>query len=105
MESEYFRKFLESKSSKVNAKIIGDLLAWDEGLQTSRSSKFTDFLELVYAEKTTGDAIVLERGTALDLAERIEWMEKSIESLSKKVKVLVAILILVSLVAIWGWLT
>jgi len=105
LESEYFRKFLESKSSKVNAKRIGDLLAWDEGLQTSRSSKFTDFLELVYAEKTTGDAIVLERGTALDLAERIEWMEKSIESLSKKVKVLVAILILVSLVAIWGWLT
>ncbi|MGB9759122.1 MAG: hypothetical protein ACP5KW_03840 [Thermoproteota archaeon] len=105
MESEYFRKFLESKSSKVNTRRIGDLLAWDEGLQTSHSSKFTDFLELVYAEKTTGDAIVLERGTALDLAERIEWMEKSIESLSKKIKILVATLILVSLIAIWGWLT
>jgi len=103
--SEYFRKFLESKSSRVNAKRIGELLAWEEGLQTSRSSKFTDFLELVYAEKTSGDLIVLGRGTALDLAERIEWMEKNVESLSKKVKLLTIALILVSLIAIWGWLT
>lgn len=105
MESEYFKKFLELKSSKVSTKRIGELLAWDEGLQLSRSSKFTDFLELIYAEKTAGDQIVLERGTALDLAERIEWMEKSIESLSKKVKLLAIALTLVSLIAIWGWLT
>lgn len=105
MESEYFRRFLESKSSKVSTRRIGELLAWDEELQTSRPSKFTDFLELVYADKTTGDLIVLERGTALDLAERIEWMEKNIESLSKKIKLLIVALILVSLVAAWGWLT
>ncbi|MBO3757990.1 MAG: hypothetical protein QXS21_02755 [Thermoproteota archaeon] len=105
MESEYFRKFLEYKSSKVDKKKIGELLAWDEGFQINRPSKLSDFLELVYSEKMTSDLIVLERGTALDLVERIEWMEKNIERLNKKVKLLVVALILVSLLAAWGWLT
>lgn len=104
MESKYFRKFLESKSSKVTTKRIGELLSWEEGLQTSHSSKFTDFLELIYSEKTTGDFIVLERGTALDIVERIDWMEKRIEKLSKKMKILMAVLFFVSLAAILGWL-
>ncbi|MBO3768543.1 MAG: hypothetical protein JTT16_04470, partial [Candidatus Brockarchaeota archaeon] len=39
------------------------------------------------------------------LVERIEWMEKNIERLNKKVKLLVVALILVSLLAAWGWLT
>ncbi|MEM2941028.1 MAG: hypothetical protein QW304_05705 [Thermoproteota archaeon] len=104
MENKSFRKFLEVKSANTKVERQGGRISWDEEIVKGRQS-FSSFLEFAYSNKPSGDYIYLDRSTAFDVLDRISWMERRIKKLSIRVKILIALLTVVSLVAAWGWLT
>lgn len=103
MENKSFRRFLEAKSANTKVKRQRGRIAWEEEIIKSRQS-FSSFLEFAYSDKPPGDYIYLDRGTAFDVLDRINWMDKKIKSLSRRMKILFMLLIVISLVAAWGWL-
>lgn len=104
MENRSFRKFLEEKSAKIKVERQGQRISWDEEVKKDKYS-FTGFLEFAYSNKTSGDYIYLDRSTAFDILDRIDWMEKKIKSLSMRLKILFLLLMASLLAAAWGWLT
>ncbi|MGQ9478701.1 MAG: hypothetical protein ACUVQ0_01605 [Thermoproteota archaeon] len=104
MESRSFRRFLERKSAKTKVERYGGRISWEEELRRDKYS-FAGFLEFVYSDRKTGDYIYLDRSTAFDVLERMDWMERKIKSLSRKLRILLILLIVVCLAAVGGWLT
>ncbi|MGB9717476.1 MAG: hypothetical protein ACPL4E_03415 [Thermoproteota archaeon] len=104
MENRSFRKFLEEKSANIKVERQGQRISWDEEVKKDKYS-FTGFLEFAYSNKTSGDYIYLDRSTAFDILDRINWMERKIKSLSMRLKILFLLLMASLLAAAWGWLT
>jgi len=104
LESRSFRKFLEEKSANIKVERQGQRISWDEEVKKDKYS-FTGFLEFAYSNKTSGDYIYLDRSTAVDILDRMNWMERKIKSLSIRLKILFLLLMASLLVAAWGWLT
>jgi hypothetical protein len=104
LESRSFRKFLEEKSANIKVERQGQRISWDEEVKKDKYS-FTGFLEFAYSNKTSGDYIYLDRSTAFDILDRMNWMERKIKSLSIRLKILFLLLMASLLVAAWGWLT
>lgn len=103
MENRSFRKFLEEKSAKIKVERQGQRISWDEEIKKDKYS-FTGFLEFAYSNKTSGDYIYLDRSTAFDILDRMNWMERKIKSLGIRLKILFLLLMASLLVAAWGWL-
>jgi hypothetical protein len=104
LENRSFRKFLEEKSAKIKVERQGQRISWDEEIKKDKYS-FTGFLEFAYSNKTSGDYIYLDRSTAFDILDRMNWMERKIKSLGIRLKILFLLLMASLLVAAWGWLT
>ncbi|NHV99710.1 MAG: hypothetical protein HA496_08735 [Thaumarchaeota archaeon] len=104
MESRSFRKFLEEKSAKIKVERQGQRISWDEEVKKDKHS-FTGFLEFAYSNRASGDYIYLDRSTAFDIVDRINWMETRIKRLTIRLKILLLLLIASLLAAVWGWLT
>lgn len=104
MENKSFRKFLETKSANTKVERNERRISWDEEIMKEKQA-FTGFLEFAYSNKTSGDYVYLDRSTAFDVLDRINWMEKRIKNLDKRVRMLILLLITISIVAAWGWLT
>ncbi|MGQ9596780.1 MAG: hypothetical protein ACUVUS_05215 [Thermoproteota archaeon] len=103
MENKSFKKFLEAKSTGVKVERQGGRISWDEEIMKNKRS-FTGFLEFAYSDKKSGEFIYLDRSTAFDVLERINWLENKMRSLSRKTKILSILFMVVSLIAVWGWL-
>lgn len=103
MESRSFRKFLEEKSANIKVERQGRRISWDEEVKRDKYS-FTGFLEFAYSNKTSGDYIYLDRSTAFDILDRINWMERRIKSLMLRLRILFLLLIVSLAAAAWGWL-
>jgi hypothetical protein len=103
LETKSFRKFLEAKSADTKVERQEGRISWDEDIMKEKQS-FTGFLEFAYSNKTSGEYVYLDRSTAFDILDRINWMENRIKKLNKRVKILILLLITVSLVAVGGWL-
>jgi len=103
LENRSFRKFLEEKSAKIKVERQGQRISWDEEIKKDKYS-FTGFLEFAYSNKTSGDYIYLDRSTAFDILDRMNWMERKIKSLGIRLKILFLLLMASLLVAAWGWL-
>ncbi|MCX8183208.1 MAG: hypothetical protein N3F08_02120 [Crenarchaeota archaeon] len=103
MESKSFKKFLEEKSAKIKVERQGQRISWDEEVKRDKYS-FTGFLEFAYSNKTSGDYIYLDRSTAFDILDRINWMDRKIKSLSMRIRILFLLLMVSLIAAAWGWL-
>ena len=95
---------MEEKSAKIKVERQGQRISWDEEIKKDKYS-FTGFLEFAYSNKTSGDYIYLDRSTAFDILDRMNWMERKIKSLGIRLKILFLLLMASLLVAAWGWLT
>ena len=94
---------MEEKSAKIKVERQGQRISWDEEIKKDKYS-FTGFLEFAYSNKTSGDYIYLDRSTAFDILDRMNWMERKIKSLGIRLKILFLLLMASLLVAAWGWL-
>lgn len=104
MESRSFKKFLEEKSANIKVERQGQRISWDEEVKRDKYS-FTGFLEFAYSNKTSGDYIYLDRSTAFDILDRMNWMERKIKSLSMRLRILFLLLTVSTIAAAWGWLS
>ncbi|MEM4609499.1 MAG: hypothetical protein QW190_01220 [Thermoproteota archaeon] len=62
-------------------------------------------MEFAYSNKTSGDYIYLERSTAFDILDRMNWMERKIKSLTMRLRILFILLTVSMIAAAWGWLS
>jgi hypothetical protein len=104
LENESFKRFLEEKSTNVKVERRGETISWEESVESGKNS-FTGFLEFAYSKKTSGEYIYLDRSTAFDILDRINWMDGKIRSMQKRLKILTLLLLITFLFAAWGWLT
>jgi len=95
---------LEEKSANTKVERQGQRISWDEEVRKDKYS-FTGFLEFAYSNKASGDYIYLDRSTAFDILDRINWMERKIKSLSMRLKILFLLMAISLIAAAWGWLT
>jgi len=93
--SNFFERFLEDKSKKVNVRRENEIIAWDEGNEEIiRETKLTHFLDFLYSESTQGNLFYVEKSTALDIIERINWLEENVKKLRNRTKILSLALLL-----------
>ncbi|MBO3840001.1 MAG: hypothetical protein QXN75_01775 [Thermoproteota archaeon] len=104
LENESFRRFLKEKSLNIKVGRYGEIISWEESVESGKHS-FTGFLEFAYSKKTSGEYIYLDRSTAFDILDRINWMDGKIKSLRKRLRILTLLLLLALMFAAWGWLT
>ncbi|MEM2261716.1 MAG: hypothetical protein QXR44_06130 [Thermoproteota archaeon] len=98
-----FRKFLEKKSRGIRINRKEGKAFWE--VSTKGEATYTGFLEFAYSTKSSGDYVYLDRSTAFDIVNRLNWMESKIRSLIKRERIMILLLIASSTIAVLGWLT
>jgi hypothetical protein len=102
--NEGFKRFLKEKSANIKVERRGESISWEEDVREHRHS-LTSFLEFAYSKKTSGEYVYLDRSTAFDILDRINWMDGRIRSLKKRLKIISLLWLTSLLIAAWGWLT
>lgn len=99
-----FRRFLEKKSEGIRIDRKEGKAFWDVPVSPSETT-YTGFLEFAYSTNLSGDYVYLDRSTAFDIVNRLNWMESKIRSMVKRERVMALLLIVSSTIAVLGWLT
>ncbi|MEM3712170.1 MAG: hypothetical protein QXR97_01330 [Thermoproteota archaeon] len=99
-----FRRFLEKKSEGIRIDRKEGKAFWDVPASPSETT-YTGFLEFAYSTNLSGDYVYLDRSTAFDIVNRLNWMESRIRNLIKRERIMVLMLAISSTIAVLGWLT
>lgn len=98
-----FRKYLLSQASKVKHAVDGNVLKWEDPEDYSESHiKSADFLDVMYSEGKSTRFVYMDRGTALDIVDKIRWAESKIRSLTFRLKLMYVAMFILAILAIWG---
>ncbi|MBO3769757.1 MAG: hypothetical protein QXS51_02395 [Thermoproteota archaeon] len=99
-----FRRFLEKKSEGIRIDRKEGKAFWDVPVNSSEAN-YTGFLEFAYSTNLSGDYVYLDRSTAFEIVNRLNWMESKIKRLVKRERIMILLLSAVLIIAVLGWLT
>jgi len=85
MSSDPFIKYLKNVAEKSDIIVEKDRIKWFE--VERRGHRVVGFLDMYYFDEK-GDYVVLDKSTAYDLKERLEFLEKSVVKYKKWLKIL-----------------
>ncbi|RLE94718.1 MAG: hypothetical protein DRN04_02280 [Thermoprotei archaeon] len=85
MSSNSFIKYLKSVAEKTDVIVEKNHIKWFNVEKTGR--RVIGFLDMYYFDEK-GDYIILNKSTAYDLKERLEFLEKSVAKYRKWLKIL-----------------
>jgi hypothetical protein len=99
-----FRRYLISQASKVKHDVEGNVLKWREDPDDYSESrlKSADFLDVMYSEGKSTRFVYMDRGTALDIVDKIRWSETKIRSLTLRLRLMYVVAFTLAALAIWG---
>jgi len=91
----------------VKHEIEGNVLKWEEDPREYSETriKSADFLDVMYSEGNPSKFVYMDRGTALDIVDRLKWAESTIKSLNVRLRIMYVIEFVLGVLAIWGLVT
>jgi len=105
---EDFIRYLEREASKVSVKKIGRKISWNEPLEDARKLKIpTEFIDIYYLGEKPSDVVIMDRGTAREIEERIKFLEEKLareEEINDILKVIITFLsIILIIMLLWNY--
>jgi hypothetical protein len=107
MSSESYKKFLETQAKKkpIDIERVRFIPPLKKVKKEESSSSPSNLLESVYLKKDLNETIVVERGTARMLRERLTELEKKVNHLNQRLlvmRLMIIVLLVISVVlALW----
>lgn len=102
-----FRRYLISQASRVKHDVDGNVLKWREDPDDYSESrlKSADFLDVVYSEGKSTRFVYMDRGTALDIVDKMRWSESKIRSLTLRLRLMYVVVFALAVLVIWGFIS